>query len=208
MSTYMNILFLRLSFGLSGAGYAGTGGDRKVNWRVRREIISTRGNLPTKQGTVGKTIPLYTNYLSFKQYPDCHLQRYRVDFRGDCEKEPMPTYMKKKIMERFQDKLPLHIFDGTILFCYEKLFAHKNQDQLVLTGAIQRENEEVPVEVKIRTAGEIQGFDHAKIAVYNIIMRKAMEGLNLKIIGRDYYDYDAKMNITFPQNSKYSLFAQ
>lgn len=47
--------------------------------------------------------------------------------------------------------------------------------------------------ITIKEAGQVEQFDYAYIQVFNVLLRSCISALDLKLVGRDYYDAEAKV---------------
>merc|ERR1719204_3066556 len=71
-----------------------------------------------------------------------------------------------------KDTLPKMIFDGTMMFTTNRLTQDKS----------------AKIEITIKEVGEVQPTDYHYMQFFNIVLRKAMENMQLELIRRDYYD--------------------
>lgn len=69
-------------------------------------------------GKTGQPIKLSANYFKLVQMPDWNLYQYRVDFAPQEDR----TNVKKALFRRAVAKiLPAYMFDGTVLYCTNRL---------------------------------------------------------------------------------------
>lgn len=80
--------------------------------------------------------------------------------------------------------LPKFMFDGTQLFTTTKM--SPDDSNIVLTTVSDKDQTEYTINIKL--VGEIQPTDYSYIQFFNIVLRSAMEKLQLELIKRDYYD--------------------
>jgi len=124
-------------------------------------------------------VTVATNYFEVISKPGWRLLQYRVDMKPAIEH----TGMRKAMLYAHKDKLPKMIFDGTMMFTTARL----TQDDKPLKLASSR-NDGVAVEITIKLVGEIQPTDYHYMQFFNIVLRQAMENMQLELIRRDYYD--------------------
>lgn len=59
----------------------------------------------------------------------------------------------------------------------------------------QRQSDEAQIRIEIKVAGDLVRGDHHYLQFFNIIMRKCLGHLQLQLVGRDFYDALAKIEI-------------
>jgi len=60
-----------------------------------------------------------------------------------------------------------------------------------------RKSDNTPFKIIIYLVGRMMPEDPHYITIFNIIMRKQLEHLNLQLVGRNYYDAHNKVNKKF-----------
>lgn len=155
--------------------------------RMLPEIVITRkpGDIQSKQGSSGKSILLQTNYFRVIRHEDERLFLYRVDFSPPVETRKA----QNAIMFTLKPQIGGYLFDGTQLFTRNKLC----EEEVQYDTKDKLTNEDYLV--KLRRVGVVEGTNEAAFQVYNIMNRKAMGGLKLQLIGRNFFDPDAKINL-------------
>lgn len=156
-------------------------GDRK---RAFETIVHSRQpHLVSKQGAEGKAISLVTNYFR-TQGPKWIINTYRVDFRPEVE----DRMTKRRLIRDHRELFNGYLFDGTRIFAANRLDIPNNSLELI---SKLHEGEEVVIVLKF--TGELAMTDSSSLQVLNLIMRRAMSGLNLQLVGRNHYDAAAKV---------------
>ena len=155
---------------------------------IQYDLVATSNPGESKQGFKGTPIQLLGNYFGFKMKADRLLLQYRVDLNIDEDR----TFVRKSIVKRIKEKLPAYLFDGTMMHTMERVFpeAHgksKEFDSQTDDGQFCK--------VILKMVGEVQPTDHHYLQVYNIIMRRMMETLDLQELRRNYYDPNASIII-------------
>uniref|UniRef100_A0A336MFC3 CSON014098 protein n=1 Tax=Culicoides sonorensis TaxID=179676 RepID=A0A336MFC3_CULSO len=153
------------------------------NGRIRRnpfEYIHTRpqNRQDNKRGTSGTTVSLKANYFSLTPIkPSWAIYQYRIDFVPDVE----DTAIRKYLLRQHRTMFHGYVFDGTMLFTATKL----KEEVFQLTTSSKNDEK---FNIKIKYIGNIPAEE--ALQVLNIIMRASMEGLQLQLIRRNYFDTD------------------
>ncbi|SPP81698.1 protein aubergine [Drosophila guanche] len=151
--------------------------------RIIREVVHSRPQgLTTKSGTTGTKISVQTNYFKLLKRPCWKIFQYRVDFEPDIDN----TRYRRGYLYEHRNILGGYIFDGTVLFCAvqfkTKEFVKKNHAGENIT-------------IKIKHVGSVEAADNQQFQVLNLILRRAMEGLKLQLVSRNYFDPMAKIKL-------------
>jgi len=165
----------------SGSGPSvGRGATRGRRERAQEFFVKTRPDkLETKQGTGGQEIAVAANYFELIAKPNWRLLQYRVDMSPNIE----DTRFRKGLLGEHRANLPKYMFDGTMLFTTAKLNA--DDKPIMLTSTSKKEG--TIVKIEIRLVGEVQPTDFHYMQFFNIVLRSAMEKLQLEEIRRNYY---------------------
>uniref|UniRef100_A0A336LSU2 CSON003002 protein n=1 Tax=Culicoides sonorensis TaxID=179676 RepID=A0A336LSU2_CULSO len=170
-------------------GKAAGNGSTRAQHRGRRfigEIVHTRpeslGN--SKKGFSGTIAHLTTNYFRLVRKPEWSIFQYRVDFKPDIE----ALFIRKALLRPFTQHFNGYLFDGTMIFSSTKL----PNDITEFTSA---QSDGTPVTISIKYVKEVLMSEMASLQILNIIMRRAMEGLNLQLVGRNFFDAIAKIPV-------------
>lgn len=125
---------------------------------------------------------LTANYFRLTRKTEWSLYKYHVTF----EPEVLMARVRNALIFNHKPKFGGYLFDGTQLFLTRKL--EESQLNLVSTN-----REDVEHRIKLRFTKQILMSDNESIQVLNLILRRAMQGLQLKLVQRNYYDpADAK----------------
>ncbi|XP_011881822.1 PREDICTED: protein aubergine isoform X2 [Vollenhovia emeryi] len=152
--------------------------------RMEAVFVTKPSTLVTKKGTSGRSMWLQSNHFKLPQVPDWHLYKYRVDFDPDEER----THVRKGMLRLHKEKVGAYIFDGTLLYSACRL-----PDRMELMSTRQSDN--VSVKIIICLVGSMSADDAYYNVVFNIIMRKCLEYLNLQLVGRQYYDAKSSVRV-------------
>ncbi|XP_037033212.1 protein aubergine-like isoform X2 [Bradysia coprophila] len=177
------------SRGYSG-GNGGNGAAKRDRGSVRgrtfiTDIIRTKPqNVQSKKGTSGQPVTLLTNYFRLLKQPDWQLYQYRVDFSPPVELRGL----RNRLIFEQKAVLGGYLFDGTLLFLSVKLpeettqFMSSDRDGHLIQTTVKFTNR-----VDMTTAISVQ--------ILNLILRRSMEALKLQLVGRNFFDAIAKIDI-------------
>lgn len=172
---------------LAGAAAGGNGRGGMRGGRLLSEIVITRPtNLVTKQGHTGQPVSLQTNYFCVTKTPKWNVYQYRVDFVPDIDL----SRVRRGVLSEHKAHFKGYIFDGTVLFTTQAL-----ADKQVEFVSKTREGE--PVKIIVKYVGIVQITDVQYLQILNLILRRAMEGLQLQLVGRNFFDAIAKIKVDF-----------
>ncbi|KAG4066173.1 hypothetical protein HA402_014473 [Bradysia odoriphaga] len=175
--------------GYSG-GNGGNGAAKRDRGSVRgrtfiTDIIRTKPqNVQSKKGTSGTPVTLLTNYFRLLKQPDWQLYQYRVDFSPPVELRGL----RNRVIFEQKSVLGGYLFDGTLLFLSVKLpqeitqFMSSDRDGHLIQATVKYTNR-----VDMNTAISVQ--------ILNLILRRSMEALKLQLVGRNFFDAIAKIDI-------------
>ncbi|XP_053690463.1 protein aubergine-like isoform X1 [Sabethes cyaneus] len=171
--------------GSTGDGLAGRGAMRGK--RALPDVVRTRpvNSVVTKQGKTGQVITLQTNYFRVTRKENESIFQYRVDFN------PPSDSMKilSSLMYQLKPILGGYIFEGTQLFSRHR-FAKDEVEYTTRDGTTGQE-----YIISFRKVGTIDGTNEMALMIFNLINRKAMAGLNLQLIGRNFFDPEGKIRM-------------
>ncbi|XP_068099765.1 piwi-like protein 1 [Hyperolius riggenbachi] len=131
----------------------------------------------SKTGVSGKTIQLCTNHVKLISRPQWVLYQYHVDYNP-----PMESKFLRSALLYQHDALigKAHAFDGTILFLPRRL------DKVSEVVSQTRAGE--TVKITITLTNELPPTSPTCFQFYNIIFRRLLKMMNMKQIGRNYYN--------------------
>lgn len=155
-------------------------------------------------GTVGRPITLSANFFKLQRRTDWCLNEYCVKYDPPLETE---TGLKKALLRQHVNQLQGYIFDGSILYTtckYPKvklypIFAQNKMKKItviyILTHIFQglefiskSRDENETYRLSIQFVKEIDKTDYTYLQFYNILVRKCFQYLDLKLIGRNFFD--------------------
>lgn len=165
----------------SGPPQEGVRGRRRQIY----EIVQTRPeNITCKQGKTGHPINLRCNYFKLLTTPTWRIYQYHVDFDPNIESRRV----RCGLLSEFRDILGGYIFDGAKAFTNTRL-----RDDCLEVQAVSRRQESIKITIKY--VGVISMTEWQSLQVLNLILRRSVEGLKLQLVGRNFYDAVAKVNV-------------
>ncbi|KAK7869731.1 hypothetical protein R5R35_011798 [Gryllus longicercus] len=186
----------RLDIGVSSASAGG--GDqppssRATATRGRRsaqsDIVRTRpAHVGSKRGSTGQRVMLTANYYKLETHTDWCLYQYRVDFSPDEDR----TQIRKALLRNHRSSLGGYIFDGTVMFTSHRLTSEASRPMELVT---KRQSDDEKVVITIRQVGDLALGDYHYLQFFNILMRKCLAHLNLQLVGRNFFDPKAKVEV-------------
>ena len=102
------------------------------------------------------------------------------------EVDHMPT--RKALLYTHEAALPAACFDGTLMYTKDRLA----QDPMVLQSTMR---EGTVVTLSIRLVEELMPTNWHYTQFFSIVLRKCMEGMQMQLIGRNYYDPGATVQL-------------
>ncbi|XP_022818139.1 piwi-like protein Siwi [Spodoptera litura] len=174
--------------GEPGAGVIGRG-SRRGGGRVLPEqtmILRTRPSvIESKKGTSGTVIDLRSNYFLVKTTPQWRLYQYHVDFSPDEDS----TFIRRALLRVHAKTLGGYLFDGSVLYTVKRL----HPEPLMLYSDRKTDDQRMTMSIKLTC--DVSPGDYHYIQIFNIIIRKCFQILDLQLMGRDYFDSEAKVDI-------------
>ncbi|XP_034243669.1 piwi-like protein Siwi [Thrips palmi] len=163
-------------------------GNRAIGDAPSRQLVTRPVTLQTKHGKITNGLKLLVNYFKIQTVPDWVLHQYRVDIAPEEDR----TQVRKFLLRTHRDKLGGHLFDGTVLFTGNRLTTQPGES-VTLTSKDERSG--VIYTLTIKHVGQVAKGDYAYIQVYNLLMRSCLSALELQLLGRDFYDPQARVMI-------------
>lgn len=133
-----------------------------------------------KKGSQGKPIDLLANYFRLIRRPDWLLYKYHVTF----EPEVLMPRVRNALIFQHKPKFGGYLFDGTQLFLTRRLDDHH-------LGLVSTSREDVEYRITLQFTIQIDMNGNESNQVFNLILRRAMQGLQLTLVQRNYYDPQA-----------------
>lgn len=150
---------------------------------IYTDIVRTRPqHLGTKNGTSGIPVKLETNYFRLLKKPNWSLYKYHVEFSPEVS---MPR-VRKGLIYGHRELLGGNVFDGTSLYLTNRL-----QSDVLALESQNRDGDIINITIKFTNLVSMN--EGNSVQVLNIIMRKALEGLKLQLVGRNFFDALAKV---------------
>lgn len=145
--------------------------------------------LSDKRGSSGMQLPVVTNYFKLEMTPDWHLYQYDVKFNPpiDSRKMRMALLMThENLLGRTK------AFDGMILY-----LPHRLPEQVTEVYSV-RKTDDVQIRITITLTNELPPSSPQVMQVYNIIFRRVLAMIEMKQIGRNYFN--PALSVDIPQH--------
>ncbi|XP_056389515.1 piwi-like protein 1 [Hyla sarda] len=138
----------------------------------------------SKSGVSGRSIQLRTNHVKLVSRPQWVLYQYHVDYNPQMESRAL-----RSALLYHHDELigKARAFDGTVLFLPRRL----NKISEVFSSTRSGEK----VKITITLTNELPPTSPTCFHFYNIIFRKLLKMMNMKQIGRNYYNPNDSIDV-------------
>lgn len=167
-----------------------------IDMAVAKEIAVTRPETAkSKMGSSGRPVELLTNYFPMQTIKNWDIFQYRVDFVPDIP----DTRIRKSLLAREKAKIGGNCFDGTMMFTVKRVGVNEITTKLPTS--------EETIQIRIKEVGIMSRTDQRFLQIYNIILNRAMAGLKLSQLGRNYYDSKAAVSPTYILEVSKHVFA-
>ncbi|XP_048752927.1 piwi-like protein 1 isoform X2 [Ostrea edulis] len=170
-----------------------TVGTRDVGEKRDRMYYSDPETKPAwlsdKKGTSGTQLPVVTNYFKLEMAPDWHLYQYHVEFNPPIDSRKM----RMALLMHHENLLgKTKAFDGMILY-----LSHRLQEQVTEVYS-QRNSDSAQIRITITRTNELPPSSPQVMQVYNIIFRRVLATIDMKQIGRNYFN--PSLSVDIPQH--------
>lgn len=158
------------------------------------EIVKTRPHDGERSFKGGERIKLQANYFRLLKTPKWNIYKYDVKFEPEC----MMNRLRNALVMQHKDKIGGFLFDGVQLFLTRELETDQGVLQL---ESKTRSDETYTLTLKFTT---VVAMDQPEsLQILNLILRRATAGLKLELVGRNFYDPEAKVFFPLFSNFKY-----
>lgn len=155
------------------------------NRRNIHEIVHTRPQeIDSKCGISGKQLSLQTNYFRLLTTPAWRIYQYHISFSPEVELRRV----RGGILSQYKDLFGGYIYDGMKMFSTTKL-----RDDLMNLETTSKSGEKYVITVKY--VGVISMKESQSLQILNLILRRALEGLKLQLVGKNFFDAVAKIDL-------------
>ncbi|OCU01987.1 piwi-like protein 1 [Xenopus laevis] len=177
---------LQVSAGFQDLSIGERGGRRRdfhdLGVNTRQAIEHVRDS---KTGSSGNTIQLSTNHIKLISRPQWVLYQYHIDYAPQMESRAM----RSALLFQHEELIgKAHAFDGSTLFLPKRL------DKVNEVFSQTRNGE--TVKITITLTNELPPTSPTCFQFYNIIFRRLLKMMNMKQIGRNYYNPNDQIEIS------------
>ncbi|XP_037037430.1 protein aubergine-like [Bradysia coprophila] len=164
---------------------ADAGNEKRPSPTELTNIIRTKPqNVQSKKGTWGQPVTLLTNHFRLLKPPNWQLYQYHVNFSPPIELRGL----RNRLIFEQKSLLGGYLFDGTSLFLSVKL-----PHQVTQFTSSDRDGKSIRTTVEFTRPIDMTTTVSAQIL--NLILRRSMAVLHLQLIGRNFFDAMAKIDI-------------
>lgn len=149
-------------------------------------MVTKPSNISSKIGTTGHRVPLQANYFTLSRDADWTIYQYRIDFKPEVHLDAFRKFLIRQLKDNL---IGGYLFDGTQLFTMRRLEGG-DEFEKVVSG---RDDGEHLVCFKFTKV--VSMTESASVQILNLILRRAMGGLNLQLVGRNFFDPVATVSV-------------
>ncbi|XP_045534719.1 piwi-like protein Siwi [Papilio machaon] len=168
---------------------AGSRGSRRGGGRILPEqptVLRTKPtNVTSKKGSYGHPLDLMVNYFAVETTPQWSLYQYHVDISPEEDN----TAVRRGLLRVHSKTLGGYLFDGTALYTIKRL----HPEPLELYSDRKTDGERMRIMIKLTCA--VSPGDYHYLQIFNLIIRKCFRLLQLQLVGRDFFNPEAKVDI-------------
>ncbi|XP_072602538.1 piwi-like protein 3 [Vulpes vulpes] len=147
----------------------------------RDHVVDTRQYLEhvreSTTGTLGRPVKLFTNHFRVTSRPQQVTYKYNIDYMPDIEDGKVRSEL---LLQHKAFIGECHIFDGSSLLLPHKLLLPKTELVSLLKNQV--------VKLTIEFISELSPNSPDCLRYYNILFRRILKQMNLKQVGRNYYN--------------------
>lgn len=140
----------------------------------------------SKKGEAGKIIDLKPNGFKALKGKHFEFQQYRVDFIPEID----IAIVRKALIREHKKIVGGYLYDGVSTIYLTKSLEKESTD---FAGKL-KDDSLVKITIK-KTHNLITATDGRVLQLLNLILRRAMEGLKLQLVGRNFYDAAAAIEL-------------
>ncbi|CAF1161007.1 unnamed protein product [Adineta ricciae] len=164
-----------------GATRSGRSSSRSMPYST---VSENRSQIGEKRGESGDPINIIANYIKVLTKPEWELFQYHIEFTPDIENRRF----RREIISQHRTLFKDVAFDGTTIYSFDDL--GDSQD-----FACRHPSTPDEVRVVVRKVARNSPNSPAFFHMANLIVRKLLELTGMKLIGRNYYQFDRKVDL-------------
>ncbi|XP_022814819.1 piwi-like protein Siwi isoform X1 [Spodoptera litura] len=168
-----------------GPSSSGRGRGTRMESEQALALRTRPSTLLSKKGNSGTPVNLLANYFAVETTPHFRMYQYHVDFSPDEDN----TFVRKSLVRIHQRVLGWHVFDGSVIYSMTRL--HPDPIQFYS----DRKSDKQKMVITVKLIGDVAPGDYHYIQIFNLILRKCFSAMRLQLMGRDYFDPTAKIDI-------------
>ncbi|XP_048257294.1 piwi-like protein 1 [Haliotis rufescens] len=169
-----------------GTGDASEVGRKRSDFRYT-DLNTRPAHIADKKGTSGRPMPVLANFFRLETAPDWMLYQYHVDFNPTIDSRRLKNALLMSHIESLLGNT--RAFDGMILYLPRKL------PQQTTEVYSNRNYDSAQIRITITLTNELPPTSPQFIQVANILFRKYLSMINMKQIGRHYFNPTLSIDI-------------
>lgn len=130
---------------------------------------------------------LQANFFRLLKKPTWNIYKYDVKFDPEC----MMVRLRNALIMQHKEAIGGFLFDGTQLFLTRKLDTDDNGT--IKFKSKTRTEEEYTLTMKFTRI--VQMTENESLQILNLILRRATQGMELQLVGRNFYDAASKVSV-------------
>ncbi|CAF1184445.1 unnamed protein product [Adineta steineri] len=148
------------------------------------ELSEAQPQVTEKRGTAGDPINIIANYIKILTKPQWELFQYHIEFIPDIENKRF----RREIISQHRTIFKDVAFDGTTIYTFDDL---GDLQEIVCQHPSTSDEVKVILRKVAKNSPDSPVFFH----MANLIVRKLLELSGMKLIGRNYYQFDRKIDL-------------
>ncbi|CAF3792734.1 unnamed protein product [Rotaria magnacalcarata] len=137
-----------------------------------------------KRGTAGDPVNIIANYIKILTKPQWELYQYHIEFIPNVENKRF----RREIISQHRSNLKDVAFDGTTIYTFDN-FGELRE------FSCRHPTTSEEVKVVLKKVAENSPDSPIFFHLANLIVRKLLELSGMKLIGRNYYQFDRKIDL-------------
>jgi aubergine len=167
---------------------SGNGNGNGNKFALGKLLRTKPKDLNSKRGKSGATVDLAANYFEMTRKPQFKFMLYRVDFEPGCDNEKLRKVFVSRKLHDFNCGF---IYDGVNMIYFTRELPER--EYVFDVEDTFPPNQKYKMTIK-NTQAVIESTDAMALQIYNIMLRRAMKGLEMDQVGRNLYDAKSKVD--------------
>lgn len=159
------------------------------------QIVHTRpeGLTETSHSGGNNRVTIEANYFQLRSHlpsgKNWTIYKYHVTFEPEC----LANRVQSFLVGQHRNAIGGYLFDGAQLFTVRRL--HEDESERVEFQTTTRDDTKYTIRMQFTRI--VLMSEPESLQVLNLILRRNMKGLNLTLVGRNFYDPGAMVSVDF-----------